>query len=192
MANRSQACSSGEAGAADAALSAAMPPTAGLSPRARAQRQPPEDSGPPGEARGSSREGGPAKALAKLLPQKPETGVSSGGGNPGSAPGGRSSSLSKTGSLTPAPPALCSGGGTVPRPSPAARRQDRARGAPGTRPGAPCRASGAPWPAPRGRLRTRGLAAPSGAVSRRSMFLHRRGSAAARAVLRCGACPAPG
>lgn len=139
MANRSQACSSGEAGAADAALSAAMPPTAGLSPRARAQRQPPEDSGPPGEARGSSREGGPAKALAKLLPQKPETGVSSGGGNPGSAPGGRSSSLSKTGSLTPAPPALCSGGGTVPRPSPAARRQDRARGAPGTRPGAPCR-----------------------------------------------------
>lgn len=87
MANRSQACSSGEAGAADAALSAAMPPTAGLSPRARAQRQPPEDSGPPGEARGSSREGGPAKALAKLLPQKPETGVSSGGGNPGSAPG---------------------------------------------------------------------------------------------------------
>lgn len=139
MANRSQACSSGEAGAADAALSAAMPPTAGLSPRARAQRQPPEDSGPPGEARGSSREGGPAKALAKLLPQKPETGVSSGGGNPGSAPGGRSSSLSKTGSLTPAPPALCSGGGTVPRPSPAARRQDRARGAPGTRLGAPCR-----------------------------------------------------
>lgn len=139
MANRSQACSSGEAGAADAALSAAMPPTAGLSPRARAQRQPPEDSGPPGEARGSSREGGPAKALAKLLPQKPETGVSSGGGNPDSAPGGRSSSLSKTGSLTPAPPALCSGGGTGPRPSPAARRQDRARGAPGTRPGAPCR-----------------------------------------------------
>lgn len=139
MANRSQACSSGEAGAADAALSAAMPPTAGLSPRARAQRQPPEDSGPPGEARGSSQEGGPAKALAKLLPQKPETGVSSGGGNPGSAPGGRSSSLSKTGLLTPAPPALCSGGGTVPRPSPAARRQDRARGAPGTRPGAPCR-----------------------------------------------------
>lgn len=109
MANRSQACSSGEAGAADAALSAAMPPTAGLSPRARAQRQPPEDSGPPGEARGSSQEGGPAKALAKLLPQKPETGVSSGGGNPGSAPGGRSSSLSKTGLLTPAPPALCSG-----------------------------------------------------------------------------------
>lgn len=142
MANRSQACSSGEAGAADAALSAAMPPTAGLSPRARAQRQPPEDSGPPGEARGSSREGGPAKALAKLLPQKPETGVSSGGGNPGSAPGGRSSSLSKTGSLTPAPPALCSGGGTVPRPSPAARRQD-----PGPRAGRPGDSPGGSLPA---------------------------------------------
>lgn len=192
MANRSQACSSGEAGAADAALSAAMPPTAGLSPRARAQRQPPEDSGPPEEARGSSREGGPAKALAKLLPQKPETGVSSGGGNPGSAPGGRSSSLSKTGSLTPAPPALCSGGGTVPRPSPAARRQDRARGAPGTRPGAPCRrvwSTLARSPRPPAHTRT-GRAVRSCFqtidVSSRA-WLGR-----SRAVLRCGACPAPG
>lgn len=178
MANRSQACSSGEAGAADAALSVAMPPTAGLSPRARAQRQPPEDSGPPGEARGSSREGGPAKALAKLLPQKPETGVSSGGGNPGSAPGGRSSSLSKTGSLTPAPPALRRRDGC---PGPRLLHGARtARGAPrGLARGLPAGASGTPWPAPRGRLRTRGLAAPSGAVSRRSMFLHRRGSAAA-------------